>query len=106
MTRESSQFGFKMTVDEVMRRWPATIRVFLDFHMNCVGCPIAEFHTVEDACREHGTVPGDFLSTLRAYAATGLAVRRPFGDAEEAVRIAHDDALSATLDETLLFPRA
>ena len=106
MTGESSQIGFEMTVDEVMRRWPATIRVFLDFRMNCVGCPIAQFHTVEDACREHGAVPGDFLSALRAYVATGLAARRPFGDAEEAVRIAHDDALSATLDETLLFPRA
>ena len=51
-------------------------------------------------------MPGDFLSALRAYAATDLAARRPFGDAEEAVRIAHDNALSATLDETLLFPRA
>ena len=48
-----------------MRRWPATIRVFLDFRMGCVGCPIAGFHTVEDACREHGAVPGDFLSALR-----------------------------------------
>ena len=72
MTGESSQIGFEMTVDEVMRRWPATIRVFLDFRMNCVGCPIAGFHTVEDACREHGAVPGDFLSALRAYAATQL----------------------------------
>ena len=47
-----------------------------------------------------------FLSALRAYVATGLAARRTFGAAEVAVRIAHDDAVSATLDETLLFPRA
>ena len=109
MTGERSQIGFDMTVDEVMRRWPATIRIFLDFRMSCVGCPIAEFHTVEDACREHGAVPGDFLSALRAaahVADSGSAARRTFGDAEQAVRIAHDDALSATLDETLLFPRA
>ena len=32
-----------LTVDDVMRRWPATIRVFLDFRMGCVGCPIAAF---------------------------------------------------------------
>jgi hybrid cluster-associated redox disulfide protein len=54
-----------MTVDDVMRRWPATIRVFLAFRMNCVGCPIAGFHTVDDACHEHGAAPGDFLSALR-----------------------------------------
>lgn len=43
-----------MTVDEVMRRWPATIRVFLHHGMLCVGCPIATFHTISDAAREHG----------------------------------------------------
>jgi hybrid cluster-associated redox disulfide protein len=40
-------------VDEVMRGAPRTIRVFLAFQMGCVGCPLACFHTVADACREH-----------------------------------------------------
>lgn len=48
-------------VDEVMRSHPTTIRVFLDFKMSCVGCPIACFHTVNDACVEHG----EFLRALR-----------------------------------------
>ncbi|WP_424164190.1 hypothetical protein [Bradyrhizobium sp.] len=26
-----------------MTAWPATIRVFLDFRMGCVGCPISGF---------------------------------------------------------------
>ena len=30
-----------LLVEDVMSRWPATIRVFLDFRMGCVGCPIA-----------------------------------------------------------------
>jgi len=37
-----------------MREWPATIRVILDHGLLCVGCPIALFHTVADAAREHG----------------------------------------------------
>ena len=109
MPDDSSQIGFEMAVDEVMRRWPATIRVFLDFRMNCVGCPIGGFHTVEDACREHGAAPQDFLSALRAAAAAHAAnrsARRAFSDAEEAVGIAHDDALPSALDEALLFPGA
>jgi hybrid cluster-associated redox disulfide protein len=52
-------------VDEVMRSRPATIRVFLDFKMNCVGCPIACFHTVTDACIEHGIDRSAFLGALR-----------------------------------------
>ncbi|WP_295811571.1 DUF1858 domain-containing protein [uncultured Nitratireductor sp.] len=42
-----------MTVDEIMRRWPATIRVFIRNRMLCIGCPIGIFHTVKDACDAH-----------------------------------------------------
>lgn len=56
-------------VDDVMRQWPSTIRVFLDYRMRCVGCPIACFHTVDDACREHGADNAKFLADLRAAVA-------------------------------------
>jgi hybrid cluster-associated redox disulfide protein len=56
-------------VDDVMQRWPATIRVFLNHKMRCVGCPIACFHTVDDACREHGVNSVKFLADLRAVIA-------------------------------------
>ena len=57
-----------MPVDDVMRCCPATIRVFLDYRMRCVGCPIACFHTVADACREHGVEQASFLFDLRRVA--------------------------------------
>jgi hybrid cluster-associated redox disulfide protein len=110
MQSDSARITFETTVDEVMRCWPATIRVFLDFRMNCVGCPIAGFHTVQDACREHGAAPTDFLGALReaaeASAADGSAVPRTFGDAEQAVRVPDGDPLPAALDEPLLLPGA
>lgn len=52
-------------VDDIMRRWPQTIRVFLDHRFHCVGCPIGCFHTVEDACREHHADPRIFLAALK-----------------------------------------
>lgn len=42
-----------LSLAEIMSRWPATIRVFLDRRMHCVGCPIAPFHTLVDAAEEH-----------------------------------------------------
>jgi hybrid cluster-associated redox disulfide protein len=60
--------GFDDLVDDVMSRSPATIRVFLEFKMACVGCPIACFHTVDDACREHGVHRDVFLNALRTRA--------------------------------------
>lgn len=55
-------------VDDVMRRSPATIRVFLDFRMSCVGCPIASFHSIEEAAREHGIDIATLLGALRGAA--------------------------------------
>ncbi|MHB2168692.1 DUF1858 domain-containing protein [Alsobacter sp. R-9] len=59
-------------VDDVMRRWPATIRVFLDFNFSCVGCPIGVFHSVEDACREHHADLTTVLARLEAAAREAL----------------------------------
>ncbi|MBR1267812.1 DUF1858 domain-containing protein [Bradyrhizobium sp. AUGA SZCCT0222] len=55
-----------MMVDQVMNRWPASIRVFMDFRMGCVGCPIATFHSIDEASREHEVDGGAFLTALRA----------------------------------------
>lgn len=54
-----------LMVDDVMRRWPSTIRVFLDFRMRRVGCPIATFHSVDEACSEYSVNAAAFLSKLR-----------------------------------------
>ena len=62
-------FGSHLLVDEVMTRWPASIRIFLDFKLGCVGCPIASFHSIEDACREHRIDHGSFVTALRNVAA-------------------------------------
>ena len=60
-------------VDDVMRELPPSIAVFLRYGMYCVGCPIAPFHSVEEACRAHGIEPESFLAALRAAAASGEA---------------------------------
>jgi len=48
--------------------------VFLDYRMHCVGCPIACFQNIDDACREHDVDRTDFLDEIRAAA-------RPDGNA-------------------------
>lgn len=68
MTETPNLVGFDDPVDAVMSRSPQTIRVFLAFRMRCVGCPIACFHTVDDACREHGVDREAFLRALCARA--------------------------------------
>lgn len=59
-----SRFDHDMTMDVIMRRWPGTIRVVLAHGMLCVGCPIASFHTVSDAAREHVLDEGVLVEQL------------------------------------------
>jgi hybrid cluster-associated redox disulfide protein len=53
-----------MTVDELMRKWPMTIRVFIRWRMKCIGCPFGVFHTIEHACKEHSVERSAFLAAL------------------------------------------
>lgn len=62
-----------MSMDEIMRRWPATIAVMVKHRMLCVGCPIGPFHTVSEACRAHGLDEAEV--SARLLAAIGAAQR-------------------------------
>jgi len=42
-----------LTVQDILSRWPETLPVFIEFKLLCVGCAVAPFHTIEDACFEH-----------------------------------------------------
>lgn len=58
-------FTKNLSMEEIMRTWPVTIRVILHHRMLCVGCPISHFHTISDACREHGVNEALFLKAIR-----------------------------------------
>lgn len=57
-------FDETMSMDAIMRTWPGTIDVILKHHMLCVGCPVAPFHTVSDAFREHGVDKSLFVQDI------------------------------------------
>lgn len=54
----------RTTVASLLRRRPATARVFLDHGMACVGCSLAAFDTLADAAREYDLSLAGFLDEL------------------------------------------
>lgn len=42
-----------LSVMDIMDNWPETLPVFIKYKMLCVGCSIAPFHTIKEACVEH-----------------------------------------------------
>jgi hybrid cluster-associated redox disulfide protein len=55
-----------MTMDAIMRAWPVTISVLIRNDMLCIGCPVATFHTIREACRAHGIDESAFVTELGA----------------------------------------
>ena len=53
-----------LTVDEVMRRWPQTLPVFVRLKLNCVGCDMAPFETLAEVATTYGLALDDLLSQL------------------------------------------
>ncbi len=66
-----------MTVDEIMRRWPGTIRVMIRHKMLCIGCPFGVFHTVADACAAHEVDAQAFGAELHQAIEAGRATSAP-----------------------------
>lgn len=74
MARKSS-VSPDLSMDRLMRAWPQSITVILDNRMFCVGCPIADFHTIADACREHGLDEDDLTRQLEDAIVAGATAR-------------------------------
>ena len=58
-------------ISEILAKYPQTAQVFLKYQMHCVACLVAPFHTLADACLEHGLDEDAFRADLtRAIAKT------------------------------------
>lgn len=54
------------SLESLMTTWPETIPVFIRHKMLCVGCMVAPFHTVSEACGEYGLNVDEFDTELAA----------------------------------------
>ncbi len=55
-----------MTIGEVVRNFPQSVRVLMSFGMGCVGCPSAQAETLEEAAMVHGMNLDELMNALNA----------------------------------------
>jgi len=59
------------TIAELLATYPVAARILVGHRMHCVGCEIAPFETIADACVTYGVAVDDFFAEIhRAMAAT------------------------------------
>lgn len=66
--RKSDAIKSTMMVDKLLREYPQTARIFVDWQMACVGCPMSGFETVEEVAENYGKDPAQFVTDLETCA--------------------------------------
>jgi hybrid cluster-associated redox disulfide protein len=54
----------EMTIGEVVREYPESVKILAGFGMGCVGCPSAQAETLEEASRVHGLDVEELIKAL------------------------------------------
>ncbi|MFT7059941.1 MAG: hybrid cluster-associated redox disulfide protein [Pseudorhodobacter sp.] len=75
MPGPKSSIDLDRPLSEFIAQRPETIAVFLRYKMLCVGCMIGPFHTIIDACAEHGVDEAAFIQALEKAISLGSAPR-------------------------------
>jgi hybrid cluster-associated redox disulfide protein len=53
-----------MTFDEVLKKYPATVKTFFQYGMHCFGCHLAVDETIEQGAMAHGVVVDELIKDL------------------------------------------
>lgn len=61
MTREKLA---EMTIEDLLKMWPQTAKIFYQYRMACVGCVVSSFYTVKDAVDVYKLDAAQFLDEL------------------------------------------
>lgn len=62
--KKISKITKEMTIGEVIKKYPKTTFVFIDYGLHCVGCSIAQGETIEEAAKLHQIDLKKFLKDL------------------------------------------
>lgn len=59
-------FSPELTVSDLLGQWPQTIPVLLRYRLDCIGCRMASFDTLEEVMHNYGLAWQSFEADLRS----------------------------------------
>lgn len=65
----------ELSVADVLKSIPATIKFFIDQHTDCVGCRLAHFCSLSDVVKTYELDEKKFLEELSKYNVRSLLIR-------------------------------
>ena len=58
----------EMTIEDVVSKYPETIKVFMQAGLGCLGCSAARFENIEQGAQVHGTDLDQLIADLNEIA--------------------------------------
>jgi len=55
-----------MKLADVVKKYPATIEIFISFGLHCIGCPMASAESIENGAMSHGITGKNFEKMMAA----------------------------------------
>lgn len=62
--KKSIKINKEMTIEEILKKYPKAIFVFLDYGFHCIKCPAAQSETLEQAAKVHNVDIKQLLKDL------------------------------------------
>ena len=66
--KRKAKITSKMTIGEVLKKYPKTVFVFIDYGLHCVNCPLAQNDPIEGAAKIHNLDLKKLLKDLNKVA--------------------------------------
>ncbi len=54
-----------MSVKELFNSEPMLVKMFMELKLNCIGCPMDGFHTLEDVAKENNLDLDDLIGKIQ-----------------------------------------
>jgi len=67
----SQRITAEMNINEVVTKYPQTIKVFFNHGMQCIGCYVCEFHSIAESAEQYGVEMEPLLNDLNDIVAEG-----------------------------------
>ena len=60
----SQRITAEMNINEVVAKYPRTVKVFFHHGMQCIGCYICDFHSIAEGAKQYGVELESLLNDL------------------------------------------
>ena len=65
MSTDQDSISPRLTISDILERWPEVIPIFINHKMACVGCSLSDFMTLEDALEIYHLEKEPFIEQIK-----------------------------------------